>query len=381
MKAIALVFLLIISQIMFSACNREKNNVAEKDDSIAESVVENNIEITNEQFQKSSMLLGTVQEIKFYETLKSNGYISVKPNNKASVSTPLGGLISQFYVNIGDKVKKGDSLFTFSNMEIFQIQQDFLEAKAQLEFLFDNYKRQEVLRNEKVESEKSFLQAKSEYFIIDGKYKSLKKKLMLLHINPQKVENGEIFDYGKVIAPISGYIANIKFTLGDFISPGDDVIHIINSDELYLILNVFERDILKINTNQKIEFNLPGVVDFIFEGKVLTIGKQLSDENGSVPVYCQISSQNKTRLIPGMYVEANILLNDTSKKALPESAIIEVDQKHYILVLDNFSNQTYHFKKVPIAMGNTYKNWCEIQDTILSKDQQILMHGAFNIVY
>ena len=142
------------------------------------------IVLTEEQFQSFNMELDSVLLHDFHNEVHANGKFDLPPESKASVSSFYGGAIKELKLLPGEYVKKGSLLFKLENPDFVQMQQDYLEAQGQLDYLKSNFKRQQSLYENKITSEKNFLKIKSDYTVMQVKEKSLKKKLEMMHINP-----------------------------------------------------------------------------------------------------------------------------------------------------------------------------------------------------
>src|SRR5690606_5502627 len=110
--------------------------------------------------------------------------IDVRPQSRAQVGSSFGGTVRQINLLPGQKVRKGQILFTLEDPEYVKMQQDYLESKGQLAYLESDYKRQKDLAQDNVSSQKVFLKAKSEYEVTRGRMASLEKILSLMNINP-----------------------------------------------------------------------------------------------------------------------------------------------------------------------------------------------------
>ena len=103
------------------------------------------VSITIEQFQSSNMLLGKLSTQPFSQSIKTFGMFEAPPESKASVSAYFEGYVKELKLLIGQKVNKGQVLFTLENPAYIQVQQNFLEAKGQLKYLKSDYERQKNL--------------------------------------------------------------------------------------------------------------------------------------------------------------------------------------------------------------------------------------------
>jgi len=340
---------------------------------------DDHITLSKEQFSQNNMVMGSLEEKLFSTVVQVSGMIDVPPENRAVVNSIMGGYIKTTPLLIGDMVKKGQGLLTIENPEFVTMQQEYLEIKEQLHYLKSEYERQKTMFDENITSQKNYLKAESNYKIAQAKYNGLKKQLTMLNISPIIVESGNITSIITIYAPISGSITKVNVSRGTYVSPATSIMEIIDNDHIHLELSVFEKDIMKIKKEQAIKFKIPEASQDTFEAKVYLVGTSI-DENRTIKVHGHPLDESN-RFLTGMFVNADIITDTSSSKALPETAVIEVDENHYVLVLDEEVDETYHFKQVKVSIGNSANSYYEILDNgLLKETDKILTSGAFSLV-
>jgi cobalt-zinc-cadmium efflux system membrane fusion protein len=349
---------------------------------------DNNTEITNKsdliivskaQFVSENMKLVNVGDHSFPTHVKTTGIIDVPPNSKAVISAYAGGYIKKSPLLIGDKVTKGQALVTIENLDFIQMQQEYLEISEQLTYLRSEYERQKELFDEKISSKKSFLKAESDFKKANAMYSGLYKKLQMLNIDPTSVSSGNLTSVSTIYSPISGSISGVNVSTGTYVSPADKIMEIINTNHIHLELKVFEKDILKLKEGQKVIFRIPESSGENFEGDIHLIGKSI-DENRTVQVHAHIDHNIKYNFIVGMFVETDIVVKDNISKALPEDAIVEIDNKNYALILKSKDKDKYTFTIEQLTLGKTFDGFTEIRDSLPIKSTDQFLLGGFNII-
>ncbi|MGD9771073.1 MAG: efflux RND transporter periplasmic adaptor subunit, partial [Parabacteroides sp.] len=116
-----------------------------------------------------------------------NGTLIIPPQNFASVTMLMGGIIRSTNLLPGSYVKKGTLLATLDNLDFISLQQTFLESHAQTEYLKSEYNRQLVLSKEEVASVKKLEQSKADYLSMKSKMAAAAAQLSLLGISPQSL--------------------------------------------------------------------------------------------------------------------------------------------------------------------------------------------------
>lgn len=363
----------IVAVTFFFSCKKAETEVTEPTDNGV-------ITITKEQFQSGAMEIEKPIEQSFDVTVKASGKIDVPPQNRAKVTTFLGGYIKSTTLLVGDKVVKGQPLVTLENTDFIDLQKDYLEVAEQINYLKSEYERQKTLYNEKISSQKNYLKAESDYRKTKATYNSLREKLLLLNINPINVEKGKLTSTITIYAPISGDVVVMNVNTGMFIAPSDVILEIVQTDHLHLELAVFEKDILKIKEEQPIKFTVPEASKDVFDAQVHLVGKSIEGKDRTINVHGHLSDAVKQKLLTGMFVEASIITDSKKSLAIPAQALITENNKNFVLLLQSDKNNSYSFKKVGVTVGEKSEQFVEIiPNAQINANSRILTKGVFDV--
>ena len=374
--------LLSISILLMNCGNKASEPIEIGDNAPAEMGDSDFIEITDKQFELAKMKLGQLVDYNFASHIRSTGMIEVPVKNHTQVSAYAGGYVRFIDLIPGEKVRKGQLLFTLENPEFVQMQQDYLEAKAQLAYLQSDYERQKTLAGENIASQKKFLKAESDYQVTLAQMEGLKKRLSMMGISAEKLVPEKLSSSISIYAPVTGHITSINAMKGMFLNPTDVAIELVNTDHMHLELNVFEKDILKVKEGQKIRFRIPDASTEVFNAEVHLIGKEVVGENRVVRVHGHLEeNKNAPDFVPGMFVEADIITDEYASKGLPEQAIVEVDNQSFVLVSKGKKEGINQFEKIKVITGPREKGFVQILNSDdFSAGQTVLVEGAFHLI-
>ena len=370
MKKILYIFTL---SMLFVSCKEEKK----------EEVSTTNtdfITVTAAQFKSGAMAIAEPMEQDFDVTVKTSGKVDVPPQNRAQITSFIGGYVKATSLLVGDKVTKGQALLTLENTEFLDIQKEYLDVAEQIKYLKSEYERQKTLFDEKITSQKNYLKAESDYRRAKGMYQSLRAKLVMLNISPSNVEKGKLTSVITIYAPISGDIVVMNANVGMHVAPSDVILDIIQTSHLHLELNVFEKDILKVKEGQVVKFTVPEASKETFNAEVHLVGKSIEGNDRTINVHAHLEEKMTQKLITGMFVEANIIVDSQKSLAVPIEALITENAKKYVLLLKENKDNTYYFKKVVVNTGEQSEKYVAItaNDQINSKSK-ILVKGVFDV--
>jgi RND family efflux transporter MFP subunit len=364
-------YIIALSLVLFSCKESKTEEVEQKDNGLTT--------VTSAQFKSSGMEIATPTEQDFDVTVKASGKIDVPPQNRAKVNTFMGGYVKSTTLLVGNKVTKGQALLTLQNTEFLDIQKEYMEVAEQLNFLKSEYDRQKTLYDEKITSQKNYLKAESEYRRAKAIYQSLRAKLVLLNINPRNVEKGILTSTITIFSPITGDIVIMNANVGMYVAPSDVILEIVDTDHLHLELAVFEKDILNVKIGQKIHFKVPEASKDVFNAEVHLVGKSIEGNDRTINIHGHLDDAIKQKLLTGMFVEAEIIIDSKKGLAIPSEALITENNKNFVLLLDNEKNG-YSFKKVSVTIGEKSEKFIEIlPNTIINASSKILTKGVFDL--
>jgi RND family efflux transporter MFP subunit len=367
-----IIYSLIITSLLFSCKDAKTEEPKEKDNGL--------ITVTTAQFQSSGMEIASPVEQDFDIVINTSGRIDVPPQNRAQVTSFIGGYVKSTKLLVGDRVTKGQALLTLENTEYLDIQKDYLEVAEQINYLKSEFERQKTLYDEKITSQKNYLKAESDYKRTRGMYQSLRAKLLLLNINPSNVEKGKLTSIVTIFAPISGDIVIMNANVGMPVAPSDVMLEIVDTNHMHLELAIFEKDILKVKIGQKITFVVPEASKEVFDAEVHLVGKSIEGNDRTINVHGHLDESIKQKLLTGMFVEAKIKVSSKKGLAIPAEALISENNKNFVLLLDNDKNNKFSFKKVGVTVGEKSEKAVEIiPDNQLNASSKILAKGVFDL--
>ena len=367
-KILSILFIALI----VSSCG-SKSEEASKDEHHEEE--ESVVELSPEQVKTINLKLGKLEMKDLSGAIKVNGMLDVPPQNLVSISAPLGGFVKSTELLQGMKVTKGQVIVVMQHPDYIQMQQDYLDTKSQLEYLEMEYKRQQELSKDNVNSKKTLQQAKSQYESASAKNAGLKAKLMLVGINSEKLTSQTIQNSITITSPISGYVTSVNVNIGVYVNPTDVMFKIVDTEHLHAELTVFEKDVPKIKIGQKVRFTLANeTVERI--ATVYLIGREISNDR-TVRIHCHLDKEDLD-LLPGMYLKAYVEAGTQSLPAIPDQAIVNFEGKDFIFVADTEAN---HYKMIEISKGISELGYTEINlGNGVSNESLIVVNGAYDIL-
>ncbi len=138
-----------------------------------------------------------------------------------------------------------------------------------------------------------------------------------------------------IVSPIDGVVAVRNVEAGEMIKESTDMFVIMNVDQIYVSVNVSEKQLGKIKKGQSAEFTSDGTGTEILKGRVDFISPLLDSETRSLEV--KILAQNKNSLLkPGMFAKVSIItVKITDGIFIPKIVSVSENNLSYIFIIKN----------------------------------------------
>jgi cobalt-zinc-cadmium efflux system membrane fusion protein len=355
---------------------------------------ENEVALTAIQYKTVGIETGSVENRNLNLVIKANGYTTVPPQNRANVSTLIGGTVKDILVLEGTFVNKGKVLATIQNLEVVEMQEDYNSAIANIEYLQLEYNRQKTLSDEDVNPRKVLQEVKAKLAVERARAQAAKNKLQALNMSTSGSS------LVPIVSPISGYVGKISIAKGAFAETGTTLFEVVDNSQMHLDLNVYEKDLGSISVGQTIDFILTNQGNKSIKGTIFGINKSFSNESKTVAVHAKINTDDSKDLISGMYVSANINIKNTTVPAVPKDAVVKNGDKYFVYIQEEHEEKTtakkaeaheaageeeghneVHFKAIEVIPGTTDLGYTEVKFVeAIPTDAKIVINGAFYLL-
>ena len=339
------------SLIIITGCHSSADNKEAAKKETADSS-NNTVQLSTIQVKNAGIITGKPELRQMHTSLRVSGVIDVPPQNLYSISIPLGGYLKTMNLLPGIQVRKGQVLAVLEDP-----QEDYLVAQSKLSFLEADFARQQELNQSKANSDKVLQQVKSDFESQKVIVRALGEKLHLININPATLKSSNISRQISILAPISGFVSKVNVNTGKYVSPTDVLFELMDPADLHLSLTVFEKDLSQISDGQQV-IAWANNSDEKYQAEVHFVTRGV-DETHAAEVHCHLKKYDK-RLVPGMFMNAEIALNNAQVKALPDNAIVKWQGKNYVFKVD--TGNTY--RMLPVEIGAHTDGFTEIKTSL-----------------
>ncbi len=338
-----------------------------------------NIPLSEKQVKAVDLKMGVVENKALDATLQVNGSLVLRAQNVGDVASLMGGVVKSVLVKEGQVVKKGQTVATIENTDVVTLQREYYSAFKECEMARLEMERQKTLQQAGAGIKKTLQQTEKEYRVAQANLVGTGKQLQQLGISMTAVAKGKFTTVFPLRAPISGTVSEMTASLGSYADMQTPLMKIRNNSAVECDLNVFEKDINKVNVGDKVLLSLTNQPGVKVSGQVYGMNDYFNKGTKSVAVHVKLDATRSARLFDGMYVSGKIATGRQICAALPDKAIVNTDGKQYIFALNGSpKGGNYSFSRHEVTTGVSNDGYTEVSlCKHIQNGQKIVTENAF----
>ncbi|MCC9074446.1 efflux RND transporter periplasmic adaptor subunit [Flavobacterium sp. F-65] len=361
----------ILGMLLIVSCKSDKK---EQQNTTEANKQESSIQLTKEQAKNAGLVVGNPQEKNVKGILKLQGTVTVPPKSVVSISIPLGGYIKKTDLMAGMHVRKGQLLAVVEDMQYIQLQQDYLTAKEKFQLSQSEYNRQKELNAKKASSDKLFEQTATEMQTQRINMASLAQKLTLLGINVKTLTASNISKTVAITSPINGLVSKVNVNVGKYISPTDMLFELMETSDIVLVMNAFEKDVHLLSVGQAVTAFTNSNPSKKYTAKIAYINQSLNGDRAA-EVVCKMN-QYDSSLLPGLFINAEAEFENEKALTVPEDAVVRW-QGEFFVFSDTGNN---NYKMIAVAPGTTNDGYRQIKSALINSSSKIVTKNAYTLL-
>lgn len=259
-------------------------------------------------------------------TLSANGNIA--PWQEASVGSESNGLrLADVRVNVGDRVKKGQVLASFSpetiNADVAQAKAALAEARATAADAAGNAARARTLEKTGALSQQQINQYQTAEQTAKARVEAADAVLAAQQVRGRNTQ---------VLAPDDGVISARTATVGSVVAAGTELFRLIRQGRLEWRAEVSSAELGQLRVGMPAMVTAPGGAQV--QGKLRSIAPTVDPQTRNALVYVDIPGvQNNAGIKAGMFARGEFLIGNSNAITVPQAAVVPRDGFNTVLVL------------------------------------------------
>lgn len=276
--------------------------------------------------------------------IPANGSLELPPQQRISVSSPIGGYVKTTRLLEGMHVHRGEALVELEHPDFVRLQERYWETLERKRLAESEFLRQQALQAGDAGALKQLQQAETEFNALSIQSASLSAQLQQLGLNPSALTKNQIRSTYTLYAAQDGFVSKVNMHIGKFVGPQEVMVELFNPDHLHAELQVAEKDAYLLKEKQGIRFRFGLERPQWHLAEVHLIGKSLTDQR-TVLVHGHLLDA-RPEFIPGMYLQAEIEIGIDTLLSVPEASVVRFGGTDAVLV----ELSPRHFKPVAVKV-------------------------------
>ncbi|UCF35603.1 MAG: efflux RND transporter periplasmic adaptor subunit [Acidobacteriota bacterium] len=186
---------------------------------------------------------------------------------------------------------------------------------------------------------------------------------------------GQLEERIELRAPISGRVVEIKAVQGQFVDAGETLFRIVDLSRVWLVANVFERDVPRLRSLQGGLFTVSGRPDLGVDSKSLvSIGSLVDPQSRTLRVTYEVNNPNEELKLGAIGRLDLVTSGAVQVVAVPRSAVLMEENRSVVYV--QVGGET--FERRIVRKGREDSNWIEVIEGV-SRGERIVTLGPYDV--
>ncbi len=313
----------------------------------------NEVKVSTAKVQKLGVKVEAAGLRELTRPIRAAGRIEIDERRLHNVAPKFEGWVEKLHVNAtGQPVAKGQPLFEAYSPELVSAQREYQLAAQGLAALKDAPPDAQASMRRLADAALA--------------------RLTNWDISAEQIERlksgGDATRTLTYRAPAGGVVLEKKAVAGMRFMPGEMLFQIADTGGVWVIADVFERDIGSIRVGQKASVSINAYPDKTFEGRIAYIYPTLNAQTRTVPIRVELANPGGL-LKPAMYASVEVGSGSTAKVVtVPTSAVIDSGTRQTVLV----QKAEGRFEPREVKLGARGDDYVEVREGVKEGEQVVV---------
>ena len=361
---------LLTSLLLITGCKKSQPSSA------TQTAQDPNLVMANESLL-AQIKISEVSQSDVSDILRVAGQIDFDEQALTRIGASVTGRVTQINAQLGNEVKKGDTLALINSSELSNSQLAYLKARSEKEFHRRTVQRAKTLFEADVISAAELQRRESEYEVASAQTRATQDQLRVLGVNLKAMEElattGAIDSVASVMASIKGVVVERKVTTGQVVQPADVLFTVADLSRVWAVAQVPEQQVAQVKVGQSVRIEVPALENEKLIGKLIYVGQTVNPESRTVLVRTELDNTSG-RLKPSMLTSMLIESTPAKRMVVPITAIVREQDADYVFI----EQKPGSFRLKSVRLSSEHNGQRVVLDG-LSQGMRIVSDGAFHL--
>jgi cobalt-zinc-cadmium efflux system membrane fusion protein len=342
---------------------------------------ESTLTIGSEQAQRAGIKIETVGERMSPETTGQQTTGVVQPNSyrETPVMSLVGGIVRSVGPELGQSVRKGQTIAVVSSNDLADAQTKYLAAFAELDEHHKHHARTEKLVGIGAASREELEMATSKLKAAESDVANLRQRLLLLGLSSQRVSalrsTSQVSSEVSLPAPASGTVTSRTVNSGEVIEANKELLRVTDLSSVWVVAQVYEKDLGKVHIGSGASITTDAYPGRVFRGQVSYVDPKVDPQTRTAQARIELANPGQQLKI-GMYVNVTFAALGAAESpvpVVPVTAVQNLGNRHVVFEATSDPNV---FAIRPVRLGPEGNGYYPVLEG-LSVGDRVVTEGSF----
>lgn len=309
----------------------------------------------------------------------ATGVVQANAYRATPVISLVGGIVRHIGAELGNQVRKGQTVAVVFSDDLAMAQSRYLTALAELDEHHKHHRRTAQLVEIGAASREEFEQATTKIKSGEAEVARERQRLLLLGLTPQQVNAlrsaSQIGSEVSLPAPVSGTVISRTVNAGEVIEATKEVMRIADLSSIWVIAQVYEKDLARVRVGSGASMTSAAYPGRVFRGRVSYVDPSLDPATRTAQVRIEVANPEQMLKI-GMYV--NVVFGalggaESTGPVIPVSAVQNIKNQQVVFVA---TQDPHVFVMRPVRLGPEVNGYYPVIEG-LGVGERIVTEGSF----
>jgi RND family efflux transporter MFP subunit len=337
------------------------------------------VTITKEAADRAGIRVTLVAAQPATESLRVPGVVEPNAYRQVTVTPLVAGRVVRVEAQLGDRVRKGQSIAQVFSPELAEARTKYVAARAMLDAHDRELQRSQKLVEIGAASRQELDRIHAEHAAQTAEVESARARLRLLGADADEeasASNGQENATTNVPAPIDGVVTERAVNVGVNVDPTTKLFAIVDLSNVWMVADVYERDLHLVREGARAIITPNAYPDERLEGRVSFIDPQLDAGTRTAKIRVEVGNP-RGRLRLGMY--ADVAFESASVMpivAVPRNAVQSIGERQVVYL--SSPSAPDKFSEREVRLGRVLGDQVEVVGG-LSVGDPVVSSGSFYV--
>jgi RND family efflux transporter MFP subunit len=295
------------------------------------------VTLTQDSVERAGIKVAPVGTGRAADAMRIPGVIEPNAYKQVVVTPIVAGRITDVLVELGQPVRRGQTMARIFSPELAEAQTKFVSLRAELEAHEQELRRTERLVEIGAASRQALERIHAEHTARTAEVQSARSRLELLGMSgtatDSLVPGKRVEAAASVPAPLAGIVTERLANVGLNVDTATRLFTVVDLSAVWVVADVHEKDLSRVRAGSRATITTTAYPGRVLDGRVSYIDPQVSADTRTARVRVEVPNPGR-ELRLGMYAEVTVAGASTATVILiPKSAVQNVGDRQVVYLV------------------------------------------------